>query len=367
MTRARSRVLAIAAIAIASSVALRPEPPPALAKDADAIVQGDSGKALDAAVRESADGKFWGAVLAAKGGKILLAKGYGMADLAAKPVTTRSLFDIGSTSKQFTAAAVLRLAMQKRLSLDDPISKHLADVPADKASVTIRHLLHHSSGIPYPADSAKLATMDRDAAVRSYLATPLASDPGSKFAYSNIGYHLLAAIIERASGVSFDTYLRDQVFKPAGLADTGFADGVGLDKSRATARVATIDGVKHQSTAVVYPWNWGQRGATGVVTTVRDLFAWDRALRGDKILDKASKAVLHAPELERYACGWIIEETARGTKRAFHGGTTNGYGSQYSRWLDEDAVVVVLAQDEKTAESLATRLGEILFPPSVPR
>ena len=314
-------------------------------------VEGDAGRRLDAAVAATAGAGFRGAVLVAEKGKTLLAKGYGAADGAKSPMTAESLFDVASVSKQFTAAAVFKLAEAKKLALDDSIAKHLPKVPADKKAITIQHLLNHTAGLPLlipgldENDSA-----DRDRFVAKVLAAPLAGKPGAAFVYDNHGYSLLAAIVEREGGKPFETWMRAEVFAPAGMADTGFLGEKQLDGKRLTARISLVDGKPVPSgDASTFPWDWSMRGAGGVVSTVRDLERWDRALRDGRVASKAGQERMFRPALEGFASGWMVGEldAKGGPAWVFHTGRTLGYQAYVARWLAQDRVIVVLT-DEAT-------------------
>ena len=175
------------------------------------------------------DGQFTGAVLVMKDGQPLFRKGYGHANrewnIANAPDTR---FRLGSITKQFTAAAILQLAEQGKLSITDPVSKHYPDAPAAWEKITIHHLLNHTSGIPsytaIPDFFAKQSMIRRTPTeiVRLTQDKPLEFEPGSKFAYNNTGYVLLGAIIERITGGSYDAYLRKNIFEPLGLKDSGY-------------------------------------------------------------------------------------------------------------------------------------------------
>ncbi|MHC4600330.1 MAG: serine hydrolase domain-containing protein [Planctomycetota bacterium] len=324
----------------------------------DTVVRGDLGEELDAAVLRVANGSFWGSVLVARKGKVLLAKGYGMADYSSRPNDPRTLFEIASTSKQFTAAAVLKLEMEKKLSLQDPLTKFFKRVPKDKKNITVHQLLTHTSGMDPNSGLPYASRHSRKQFVRFILRSPLVSKPGEKFAYFNSGYALLAAIVEVASGKSFEAYSKEKLFKPAGLVDTGFVNDKTLDARRATARECKwFPG----ATAVKWCWSWGYRGMGGVVTTVYDLFRWDRALRGEAVLNEEAKKKFYTPALAGYALGWFVEPTERGTRRVHHGGGVAGYGVYLTRYLEEDAVVVVLSNGKSNVQTLSNELKGLLF------
>jgi CubicO group peptidase (beta-lactamase class C family) len=156
------------------------------------------------------------------------------------------------------------------------------------------------------------------------LAPALVGTPGAKFSYSNVGYALLAAVVEVVTGKPFEDYVRKELFGPAGLTETGFIDDAALKKlGRATVR--RCDDCEPTWTAVDWWWGWGYRGMGGVVTSARDFVKWDRALRGDKVLGAAAKAKYFTPALEDYACGWKTGRTPRGKPTATHSGGVRGY------------------------------------------
>lgn len=324
------------------------------------LVQDDLGRKIDEAVQRSTSGGFWGAILVAKGGKPILAKGYGFADYATTPNSPTTLFEIASTSKQFTAAAILKLEMEGKLKTDDTLPKFFKDVPDDKKEITLHQLLTHTSGLSPGVGLPYVSTATRDELAAEVLKAPLDSEPGSTFAYCNFAYALLAAVVEVASGRSFEDYSKEELFKPAGMKDTGFIKDKALDPKRAAARLA--EGGDADWTAVNWFWGWGYRGMGGVVSTADDLLAWDRALRGDAVLDKAAKEKLYAPEKDNYACGWMMETTARGTRKAHHGGGVSGFHTFLSRFLEDDATIIVLTNEQGDFYAIESAVSDLLFP-----
>lgn len=293
---------------------------------------------------------FAGVVLVVKDGKILLKKAWGYADQKWNVLNdTNTLFLIGSLSKQFTAAAILQLEMEGKLKTSDLVSKYIADVPPDKANITIHHLLTHTSGLPtsYP-DLSESPALNIDAAVTRIMNTPLILPTGKQYAYSNIGYLLLAAVVERISGRPFRDYLRHNLFKPAGMSHTSFAGETSL---HAKARVA------HGYNRSV---DWGTPdtrltrktsfGFGDIMSTVDDLYKWKIALQGDRILSESAKAKLFAPQTPvedgiDYAYGWQISRTVLGTKLISHGGDASpeGWTADFRWYVDDKAVVIILA------------------------
>lgn len=329
---------------------------------------GKAGVEFDKAVTDfdEAGGGFCGSVLVAAKGKVLLEKGYGSADeKAGKPIAVDALWDWASVSKQFTAAAVLKLQDQKKLALDDPLSKFFKDVPKDKAKVTVRQLLHHTSGIESGfKDEWKFDSSKRESFEQMMLKLPMTSKPGEKWEYSNSGYSLAAAIVERASGKRFEEFCVDQLFRPARMKDAAF---IGWDKLDLT-RVPKInrgegfsDG-RPDDFAFAYgnALTWGYRGCGGVVASTRDMFQWDQALRGDQVLSRAAKEALYAPGLNDYALGWFVSKTSGGL-RVDHGGGVLGVTTHYVRLIDEDIVVAIACSYEpkENPQNLANALIEI--------
>jgi CubicO group peptidase (beta-lactamase class C family) len=333
----------------------------AFAED-EVVVEGETGKALDAALEKAVGDDFWGTILVAKDGKVLLTKGYGSADYEKAPNTPRTLFEIASASKMFTATAILKLEMQGKLSIEDPITKFFKNVPADKKGITVRHLLTHTSGmtvealLPYQSPE----TADEFAALA--MKAELESKIGEKFAYSNPGYALLGVIIEKASGQTMEKYLRENLFVPAGMKDSGFVQDKELDKKRASTR---RDGRTGQDlgSAVEWGWGWGYRGMGGIVTTCWDLYRFDRAMRAGKVLDEAARKKQVTPAQAGYGLGCLIETTDRGTKRMSHSGSVAGYLCNYIRYLDDDAVIIILSNDLCQLGVVGGALADVLFPP----
>lgn len=269
---------------------------------------------------------FSGAVLVARGDTILLERGYGFLDAArTRPVTAESVFTTGSITKQFTAAAILKLEMLKVLSTDDRLSKYLPGVPADKQAITLHHLLTHTAGFP-PASGDDLEPITRDAFVRLVLSRPLAQAVGT-YAYSNIGYSLLAAVVERVSRQPYERFVAEQLFEPAGMRATGYArpqwDPATL------ARGINDDGTDRGTFGEVAMPNglpgWHLLGNGGILSTTRDLFRWHLALGGTSILNEPAKAKLVRPWVDEgggvhYGYGWSIEDTPFGRLVTHNGG-----------------------------------------------
>ncbi len=352
------RIFVVALFCLALGV-----PAEARKKDsAKPVIDGKLGTKLDKAVTEGGGRGFWGAVLVAKKGKILLAKGYGKADYTETPNTPLTLFELASTSKQFAAVAILHLQQKKKLSVKDTLDKFFKkDVPKDKRGITLHHLLTHTSGISGNIGVPYGSTIKIKKYVRDMLAEPLANEIGETFEYCNVGYALLAAVVEAVTGKTFEEYCHKHLFKPAKLKDTGFINERDLIKKKRAAARKDNEGRFDVYTAAKWHWGWGYKGMGGVVSTVYDMLRWDQALRGKKILNDKSKKLMYEPEKEGYAYGWRVGRNSRGKKKAEHSGSVAGFGCNYVRYLDDDIVVVILSNDGKTAYDVTAALERELF------
>src|SRR5688500_9898597 len=193
------------------------------AQPAGAIVRGELGARVDSFLTRATAHGFSGAIVVAHRGEVVLSKGYGLADRERQvSVSAATPFFVGSLAKQFTATAVLRLRADGKLSLDDSLGRFFPDAPADKRPVTVRQLLAHTGGLPSLPTSGLFGRGTRDSVMREMLAESLLFQPGTRWEYSTPGYILLAGVIERASGTTYEQYLRS-MFDRAGLTETGFA------------------------------------------------------------------------------------------------------------------------------------------------
>jgi CubicO group peptidase (beta-lactamase class C family) len=300
---------------------------------------------------------FSGSVLAAKDGKIILNRGYGLADRERNlPNTAETVFAIGSLTKQFTAAAILQLEAQGKLNTQDLASKYLGEFPPDKAGITLHHLLTHSSGLIPDGANARLPLESRDEYVEAVKKTRLRAAPGEKFYYSNVGYNLLAGVVEKISGVPFEEYLQKHLFKPAGMKSTGLINNGRWNKSLVSVgyEPAAIGSGSFSRAEAARPSKWDDKGAGGVLTTTGDLYKWYLALEGARILPATGRKKLYTPFLNDYAYGWEVKKTKQGTPAIQHGGDVPGFQSWFAQFPDEKLVVVLLINNRMRWRSLLT-------------
>jgi CubicO group peptidase (beta-lactamase class C family) len=286
---------------------------------------------------------FSGAILVSKDGKTLFNKGYGFANAEHQvPNTTTTKFRLGSITKQFTAMAILILQERGKLRVEDPVGKYIDNAPKAWEVVTIHHLLTHTGGVPsYTDDPAYRKKMMMPETVQSMIARfrdkPLDFKPGEKFHYSNSGYFLLGAIVEKVSGKSYEAFLKEAIFDPLGMKDTGYDHHATLIPGRASGYSLQKDGlVNAEFLDMSQPYSAGS-----LYSTVEDLARWDRALGDGRLISKESYARMYTPLKNNYAYGWVLT-TAKGRKEIHHGGGINGFVTEILRYPEQKVCVVVL-------------------------
>jgi CubicO group peptidase (beta-lactamase class C family) len=308
---------------------------------------GAMSESVDALMRDYQGDVPGASVLVIENGKSVVSRSYGLADLeahvAAKPQTN---YRLASVSKQFTAASILLLAQDGKLSLDDPLRKWLPSLPASADAITLKHVLTHTSGlIDYEDVMAQDATENEqvhDADVlrllesqdRTYFA------PGSDYRYSNSGYALLALIVEKASGKRYAAFLHDRIFAPLGMRHTvAYEKGISTVADRAYG-YSLIDGkwrrTDQSSTSAVL-------GDGGIYSSIDDLAKWDAALYDDRLLNAQSRKLASTPWTKtddpavEYGYGWRISGDSQ-----WHSGETIGFRNVIVRYPKARLTVVVL-------------------------
>jgi CubicO group peptidase (beta-lactamase class C family) len=323
-------------------------------------------EALDAFfAKQAKEGNFGGAVLLAQGGRILLSQGYGLADAGHKlAITPRTRFRIASLTKQFTAAAVLLLQARGRLDVADRVCSYLKDCPPEWQAITLEQILTHTSGIPdffgFDDFDAKADTLMTPAQLVAWIqAKPLNFTPGKLYNYSNSGYAVLGDVIERVSGQTYGAFLKQNIFDPLHMADSGY--------DRSTAGLAVGYKGAGDKAGVVDPSVLFAAG--GVYSSVEDLYRWDQALYTQQILPqalldemfRARVAVPNQPGTS-YGYGWVI--ASLGSRRLVrHNGVIAGYLATIQRFPDDDATVIILCnRDDFLFSPAVDRAIQTLFP-----
>jgi CubicO group peptidase (beta-lactamase class C family) len=289
------------------------------------------------------------AIAGLRDGEFVHRKAYGLADLewgaALRPDCS---FRIASLTKQFTATAVMRLAEQGALSIDDPIERHLPGFDPRGRIVTLRRLLNHTSGVRnHDQDHARRAdraTIPRERLLTEILAAPFDFEPGERYAYCNSGYILLGAVIEAVSGLDFETFLRSEFFAPLGMTRTSLCPAEAIIPLRARGYVRGASGFHN---ARPDPANWSH-SAGGLCSTLDDLAIWDRALRDGRAISRHSFEHMLEPtrlldgSLYPYGLGWGTADY-QGRRLHHHTGGVSGFACQMARLTDEALTTIVLS------------------------
>jgi CubicO group peptidase (beta-lactamase class C family) len=305
----------------------------ALALSAAPVLAQDVGR-MQQIIRASSDSDaFSGSVLVARGGDVLLDQGYGMANREWNiPNDGDTKFRLASVSKQFTAVAVMLLNQRGQLDLDAPIKTWLPDAPATWDAVTVRQLVSHTSGIPNFTDFPDFhATKTQAATLPELIARfrdrPLDFQPGQGWAYSNSGYILLTAVIERVSGKPYAAFVSEALFQPLGMTDSGYDSQAAVLPRRASGYTPSPDGVVNAD----YAHMSIPQGAGGLYSTTRDLLKWEQGLFGGRILNPASLAQLITPVRNDYAMGLEVVRAGDGAI-VRHSGGIEGFNT----WMGHD-------------------------------
>lgn len=287
---------------------------------------------------------FMGAVLVARGSDVLLSKGYGFANLEWDiPNSPSAKFRLGSITKQFTAASILLLEERGMLKVDERVKTYLPDVPGAWDRITVRNLLTHTSGIPNftalgtyremqvsPASPDKIIGLVKD--------RPVDFEAGEKMLYSNTGYIVLGAIIEKITGASYADFVVKNLFTPVGMADSGYDSNTTIIPRRAAGYMAGPNG----------PVNAGYihmsvpHAAGALYSTTLDLLKWEQALFGGKLLQPSTLQKMTTPFKNDYAFGLAVRTTKEGRKVIEHDGGIDGFNTHMAYYPESKVTVIVL-------------------------
>ncbi|MGE8376710.1 MAG: serine hydrolase domain-containing protein [Sphingobacterium sp.] len=319
--------------------------------------QNTSAKLADYMQAQVAINHFSGTVLVSKDAVPLLKKAYGLADYEwSIPNTVDTKFQLASVTKQFTATAILQLVDRGQLSLDDKLSRFFPDYPkAD--SISIHQLLSHSSGLAMGFKEIAVSTISNDSAYAAIKQIPYVFSPGSQSAYSNIGYYLLAKIIEKVSGEPYAAFLKKNIFEKAGMNNTGVSNNDTIVSKMAKVYCHSEHGL------IRNPYiNWQINvGHDGVYSTVEDLARWDSLLYGTAILSaEMKKKMFTAHNAENWGYGFIINPFYNhGHQLIAHDGGFFGTMSSFNRYTDDKLFVTVLSNNESLSHMIAYGLSAI--------
>jgi len=314
---------------------------------------------------------YTGGVLVVRDGKTAFERSYGLANRAAGiTADTATVYNLGSITKQFTAAAILRLEEMGKLRTTDTVGRFFPNAPADKRGITLHQLLTHTAGFASDYSPTDYEPTTRDEYVRRMFAATLRSRPGTTFSYANSGYSLLAAIVEVVTGKDYEIALRDLVLRPAGMLETGYkapawdarriAHGYqdGRDWGTIIDRIA-MDGAPY----------WALRGNGGLHTTLGDIAKWDAALNDARVFTDSSRRkfmtgyVNEGPEgRSQYAYGWAVMKTSRGTRLVTHNGGNGVFVAELLRFVDDRVTIFMTSTvSQNTASSAVRVVAAIVF------
>jgi CubicO group peptidase (beta-lactamase class C family) len=309
---------------------------------------------------------FSGAVLVARHGKILLSRGYGEANREWKVVIDpMTRFRIGSITKQFTATLIMQLEVRHKLQVADLICQYFDPCPEAWKAITIRQLLSHTAGIANYTDELNFDQKEPlhwsvDQLIAMFRDKPLDFVPGGDWRYSNSGYVLLGAIIEKVTGKSYEDVLKDQILKPLNMNDTGIDHREVILDRRAAGY--SLKGEVVNATFVDLSWAYS---AGAMYSTTLDMYKWNRALQGESVLPKEALKEMWTPVRNRYGYGWGIVQYGEGAKMRLemsHDGGLAGFSSSITRIPGDGAAVIVLANvDGGQASAVGNALKAILY------
>ena len=302
---------------------------------------------------------FSGAVLVARNNKIILHKGYGMANKEHNvPYHTTTVSTIGSVTKQFTATAILKLEELNKLKIEASINTFFSNLPDDKKGITLHQLLTHTSGLVSGMDGGDFDEIPTEEFFKKLFATRLLHKPGAKYLYSNAGYSVLARVVELVSGMDYENFLNEHLFKPAGMTNTGYFIPNWKNHTIASGYAYNIINVgtiisRFQKSGEVF---WNLKGNGGIHSTTADMFKWYEALKTNKIITQASFKKLTTPYVQEYedgkshyAYGWVIYSSENNSKIISHNGGNTIFFHDYI-WLPEEDVVIILFTNSSSRE-----------------
>jgi len=289
-----------------------------------------------------ATNRFSGSVLIAQKGEILFKKSYGLADHEHNvPNTPKTKFRIASLTKQFTAVAILQLQEKGLLNVNDPLSRYIVDYPNGER-ITIHHLLTHTSGIPNftvaEDEKARVQPFSLEMTIGKFKNLPLAFSPGEKFEYCNAGYYLLGYIIEKVTGKDYAAVIKQNIFEPLGMTNSGYDYNQLVLKNRARG----YNREKNELANASYIHMANVHASGGLYSTIEDMYLWDRALYTEKLIKQNTREQMFTPFTENYGYGWGIV-TLFNRKMVGHNGDMEGFQANISRFIEDDVCIIILS------------------------
>lgn len=302
-----------------------------------------------------------------KKGKPIVNKGYGLANAEHNmPVTAETVIRLGSVSKQFFTTAILKLQEEGKLNIEDSVHRFFPDAPEAWRPILVKHLMSHTSGLKRESPAYDNNKMISDLEIiKAAYPLPLDFKTGEKYQYCNLAYYMLAQIITQVSGMPWQDYIKEKLFLPAGMKNSGMTDFYLIIPNRA-------NGYMHKKGVLVNAESmYAVRPSGGFLSTSTDMILWDKVLREkNSILKKESWELLWQPFIKTinkpeskayYGFGWIIDER-NGRKIVEHGGANTGFRAYYSRFVDDDLSIIIMTNTDEANPGLIVRtLSEYYF------
>ena len=312
--------------------------------------------------------KITGLALAViRNGKPVVNKGYGLANVEHNvPVTEKTVIRLGSVSKQFFTTAILKLMEEGKLSIEDHVHKFFPDAPETWKPIQVKHLMSHTSGLKREGPAYNNSVIQPDLViVKSAYSLPLDFKTGEKYQYCNLAYFMLAEIITQVSGMPWQDYIREKLFIPAGMQNSGMTDFYLIIPNRAS-------GYMHKKDVLVNAdAMYAVRPSGGFLSTSTDMILWDKVLREKNIILKKENWELlwqpfiktsdNATSKEYYGFGWSINEL-NGRKVVQHGGSNIGFRSYYTRFINDGLSIIIMTNtDEANPATIVRALSDYYF------
>lgn len=346
------------------------------AQSVGTMVANDTLKSIDAYLNRLVQEKnFSGALLIVKGTDKVLSKGYGWANREQKiPFTPGTLASMGSITKAFTAAAILKLVEKNKLALNDSLKKFFPKIPKDKAGITIHQLLTHSSGFVdfLKNDGGDYAVIKTQAYLERIFAEPLAFQPGSKAVYTNIGMSLLAILVEQISKMDYEAFLKKELFDPVGIRRISYAypqlpsDTVAQGYDHGNKWGTHQDHFKQSGNGVY----WNLKGNGGLETSLNDLYLWVNAITQHKVLSAKTIEKMFSPLVQEegyggrsfFGYGCNVQQSRRNTKMIDNGGSNGIYFARLLRFPQENVIFyLVTNNNDISAERVMPNITQLYF------
>ena len=353
-------------------------------KEKKEVKQNNPTKArIESYLKECEENGLTASVLVAEKGQILFSDGLGDINPEKQaPITTSTVFTVGSITKQFTATAILKLVEEGKLSTQDNISKFFNDLPSDKSKITIHQLLTHSSGIignlGYGVD---FTPIKKEAFLEQVFNSPLDFEPGTQYNYSNVGYSLLGLIVENVSQLDYETFLQQNLFRPAQMTSTGYLAPKWDESQMIHGYKCGEDWGTH-----IHKWHsssnqisYHLKGNGGILSTPTDLYKWLQALQGNDIINQESFKLLTSPHIKasadgdsHYGYGWSIFESDRKTKMIAHNGSNGVFYADVILLPEEDVTIIYMTNRMRyDTPIIAWEIEKLLFDknykPTIPK